>query len=848
MPTDGGQSLGRAQGSIEIDLRDLENVRVRVRQVSAEVEREFKGMAAGAAHAQQSFGGLERVMQKLGAVAAGVLTMKTVQAGVELARTAAKADQLAQRFGFLANISGQSADAMLSALQRASRGHIANTDLMFAANRAMLLGVADTIDEMEALMRVAGARAGAMGMSLTQAFDDLVVGIGRLSPRILDNLGLILDANTVYTNYGATIGKTADQLNEAERRQAFYNAVIDQSRELVEQHTSAGVSAAGRFQQLETAADNARVALGRVFSQDVTEGATNITTWLDVITRKLDEIAEKSEGRVFSQLFNSPRNPLSLIFNADSESDRVRIESYERHVDRLTERLGRLREELQTIEESGAFSPREVEKYRHEVGLVIRSLEAELTETLTLLAALRPAGSSGTTPSAGAVLPGGNAPADPVTPGIRVDFAQEMQRISEEAARQRTEIERQHGLQRSQVVANYAKMMARDEEDYARQRARAAAQLAENIANLQQEAAAREVQWAQDLAEKLDDIRGQSGQRVADWQADHEERVAELRASGAKRLADIEEDYQRSRERAETGHRENLLSAAGNLDAAGIAREQRRYALEQAEAERAYQERVAQEQESTNERITQEQEAHQERLEREARNLAQRIAQEEAGHAKRLEAARIADAKRLADLQASFDAQRRREEEDRAIRLARQEEDHQQQLAQMDAAHAERLTQIDRQERANLKAWEDAHAKELAELGLFHQEWKKIQDTQQELALKKWDEWWEEFKKRFDPNDEDPGYADGGPVKSTGAALVHAGEYVLNPRTTAAMRSMLGNFDQNRLLGAVAGARSASLTLHSGAIQVVAGAGQSPADIGYAVRIELERMLEEMAR
>src|SRR5690606_6741585 len=49
-------------------------------------------------------------------------------------------------------------------------------------------------------------------------------------------------------------------------------------------------------------------------------------------------------------------------------------------------------------------------------------------------------------------------------------------------------------------------------------------------------------------------------------------------------------------------------------------------------------------------------------------------------------------------------------------------------------------------------------------------------------------------------------FADGGYVGYTGAALVHDGEYVLNPQTTSLIEQMLrGPITQPRLVGALAG-------------------------------------------
>src|SRR5690606_17413735 len=100
--------------------------------------------------------------------------------------------------------------------------------LVKAANRSMLLGVADTAEEMSTLMQIAAERGQAMGISVTQAFDDIVTGLGRGSALILDNLGILVDAEEANRAYAETLGKTASALTDAEKKQALINAVLAQ--------------------------------------------------------------------------------------------------------------------------------------------------------------------------------------------------------------------------------------------------------------------------------------------------------------------------------------------------------------------------------------------------------------------------------------------------------------------------------------------------------------------------------------------------------------------------------------------------------------------------------------------
>lgn len=127
------------------------------------------------------------------AVAGGIAGVLQIgQSAFELAQVGAEAQRLRTSFDNLAASAGTTGDALISALRSASRGAISDSELILAANRANLLGVADTAQELTQLIEVSRARGTALGLSTQQAFEDIVTGIGRESALILDNLGITL--------------------------------------------------------------------------------------------------------------------------------------------------------------------------------------------------------------------------------------------------------------------------------------------------------------------------------------------------------------------------------------------------------------------------------------------------------------------------------------------------------------------------------------------------------------------------------------------------------------------------------------------------------------------------------
>jgi len=201
-------------------------------------------------------------MLQLGAAAAAVgSTIKIISELSEAAREAAQFERMSTAAQDLARSYGQSMDDILEATRKASLGTVSDYDLMASANKALMLGVGQNAEDMAKLMEVAAVRGRAMGLSTTQAFNDIVTGIGRKSKLILDNLGIVLDLNDVYSDYAETLGKTSDQLTDNEQKQAMLNAVLDDTADYLK--TTGGLleDNASKWEQLDAQTTNYFTAL-----------------------------------------------------------------------------------------------------------------------------------------------------------------------------------------------------------------------------------------------------------------------------------------------------------------------------------------------------------------------------------------------------------------------------------------------------------------------------------------------------------------------------------------------------------------------------------------------------------
>jgi len=152
---------------------------------------------------------------------------------------------------------GVQAVAGLDKLRAASHGTISDLDLMLVSNKAAALGVTTDTETLSRLLEVAAVRGRAMGVSTAQAFSDISVGVGRLSPLILDNLGIVTGGEATYADYGRSIGKAASELTDMEKRQALLNKILAESVTLTRD------SAEG-YEQLAARMDNLKASGGKV--------------------------------------------------------------------------------------------------------------------------------------------------------------------------------------------------------------------------------------------------------------------------------------------------------------------------------------------------------------------------------------------------------------------------------------------------------------------------------------------------------------------------------------------------------------------------------------------------------
>jgi hypothetical protein len=281
-------------------------------QASPVLQRVKQDVAGLDNTAGKAAGGLSALGKAAGVAGIAAFGVQVGQAALEMAKLGAQSLALKSSFE---QVQGGAANAasVLDALRSASRGMIGDYDLMLSANKAALLGVADTAKEMSALLQIASVRGRAMGISATQAFSDIVTGLGRMSPLILDNLGITVNLEDTMKRYAETLGKTSDALTDTERKQALVNAVIESSSSLMDDANKSAETLAGQgFAQLDTAWGNFKTAIGESLAPFFDARAKEIADFIKTSTEELNRVTEAENLRIALQGAGAPSTAAML--------------------------------------------------------------------------------------------------------------------------------------------------------------------------------------------------------------------------------------------------------------------------------------------------------------------------------------------------------------------------------------------------------------------------------------------------------------------------------------------------------------------------------------------------------
>jgi hypothetical protein len=227
-----------------------ESLRTSLAPVTPQLGLMNQGVAALKTNFSQMFGAMA-----LANVASNAVMALVGNVGSLIAQ-GAKMRGLEQSFERLTAGIGETGEAMLEVTRGATEGLVTDLSLVQSMNKAILLGLPVTRKEMGELAKTATVLGRAMGQDATKSLDDLITALGRSSPLILDNLGLTVKVGEANEEYARKLGKSVEQLTEAEKKTAFYNAAMEVARQRTDELGGSVDSTASGLQRMGVAWDN----------------------------------------------------------------------------------------------------------------------------------------------------------------------------------------------------------------------------------------------------------------------------------------------------------------------------------------------------------------------------------------------------------------------------------------------------------------------------------------------------------------------------------------------------------------------------------------------------------------
>lgn len=215
---------------------------------------------------ENTFGGeIAGLVKKFGPLVAAIgATGLALKEAFDLTLEGEKLNSINAQFEVLTESAGLVGSTLKSALKEAAAGLVDDTDLIVAANKAIIeLGAnAKIIPETLELARKA---ASAFGGETVDRFEQINQALATGNLRSLRELGIRVDQEKALKKYADTLGASAATLTEAGRQQALQNAALEALKSRLENVDPNLNKTKNAFTEMRIAIHEVREALAVVF-------------------------------------------------------------------------------------------------------------------------------------------------------------------------------------------------------------------------------------------------------------------------------------------------------------------------------------------------------------------------------------------------------------------------------------------------------------------------------------------------------------------------------------------------------------------------------------------------------
>lgn len=290
-----------AVASIFVELRaDISNLRTELNAATAQLK-------ATESKVGSITKGISTALKGAFAFAGGAIALigikKLGDAVLDLAKKGEAAGSIRDSFEKL----GGSSSAIAQA-KEATLGLVSSFDLMQIANSGLLRQIPDFNNQFATIADVAARVADATGGDTKQAIEGLTSAIAAGKPKMLEQFGLLIDAEKAYKNYATANKLAGDSLTDLQKKEAVQLAALDALKEKQSQLAPIGDSVANAWDAMGVALDEVQTDIGIAINEN-----ENLRTALRNMNEQLSKID-------WAQFANDISEAIATIVNFISEA------------------------------------------------------------------------------------------------------------------------------------------------------------------------------------------------------------------------------------------------------------------------------------------------------------------------------------------------------------------------------------------------------------------------------------------------------------------------------------------------------------------------------------------------
>lgn len=261
-----------------------------------------KELQSGAKTAERTVNNMSNQMvTSIGRIATAFGGMYAVHKALQMAKTlgefaltvtktAARTEELGVVVANVGKISGYSADYLAQQEQV-----IQKLGITTQASRMLLIRFMQSQIDVAKAAKIARAAQdfAVIGMmDSSEAAKMLTFAISAQRPRLLRQFGIVTDLAEVFRKYGKTVGKSAEDLTEHEKRMSFYNVIMENASRITGTYESAMETAGKRMRSIPRYSEEAANAVGKIFMPVFREMVDDITQGFKDVEKAVTENQE----------------------------------------------------------------------------------------------------------------------------------------------------------------------------------------------------------------------------------------------------------------------------------------------------------------------------------------------------------------------------------------------------------------------------------------------------------------------------------------------------------------------------------------------------------------------------